>query len=245
LVAKMPNLNNKLSITIFFPFLNDWATVGSLILSAIATLKPLTDDYEVLIIDDGSNEQAKDMLKLTEKQLPNVRIITHEKNRGYGGALKSGFSAASKDYIFYTDCDAQYDVRELKLLIEKLGPNVDVVQGYKIKRNDPWYRVIIGKTYHFLVSKAFGLKIRDVDCDFRLIKRTVFDKVKLYENSGVICIELMKKIESSGFKIVEVPVHHFYRTSGKSQFFNIRRLLSVGKNLVKLWWKLIIKKQPG
>ncbi|OGG20006.1 MAG: hypothetical protein A2039_08095 [Candidatus Melainabacteria bacterium GWA2_34_9] len=250
----------KQSLTIFFPFLNDWGTVGSLIGLAAATAAKLTDDFEILIINDGSRKADREALGMiineTMKQGNNVtiknriRIIDHETNRGYGGALISGFKEAKKDLIFYTDCDAQYDPRELSLLLKSLDKEVGMVNGYKIKRNDPWFRIIAGRVYHYLVKFAFRLPIRDTDCDFRLIKREVFDPdaasgrtgVRLYENSGTICVELVKKIHHFGYKIKEVPVHHFWRTSGKSQFFNFPRLYKTGTNLFKLWWKLMIKR---
>ena len=233
--------DKKPSISIFFPFLNDWGTVGSLIGLAISTVEKLTDDWEVIIINDGSDKSDREALEkiINSKR---IRIIDHEKNRGYGGALRSGFESATKDLIFYTDCDAQYDPRELTKLYSAMKSDIGMVNGYKIKRNDPWIRIVAGRIYHHIVKIAFGLPIRDTDCDFRFIRREVFDKVKLFENTGTICVELVKKIDHSGFRIVEVPVHHYWRTSGHSQFFNFERLLKTGINLFKLWWKLIIKR---
>jgi len=232
-----------------FPFLNDWGTVGSLVALAVETVKKYTDDWEVVIVNDGSKPKDREALGMISKEFrimnneSRIKIIDHEKNRGYGGALRSGFAAAKKDLVFYTDCDAQYDPREISLLIEKLRPDVAMVNGYKIKRNDPVYRIWAGRIYHHLVRMAFDLSIRDTDCDFRLIRREVFKKVKLFENTGTICTELVTKIDHEGYKIAEVPVHHFWRTSGKSQFFNFRRLYNTGTNLLRLWWKLRVKKE--
>lgn len=226
-----------------FPFLNDWGTVGSLVALAIETTKKYTDDYEVVIVNDGSNKEDREALEMITRSSANIRIIDHEKNRGYGGALRSGFSSCRKDFIFYTDCDAQYDPRELSLLINKMRPEVDMVNGYKIKRNDPIHRIWAGRLYHNLVKMAFKIPIRDTDCDFRLIRRKVFNNIKLFENTGTICTELVKKIDYQGYKIVEVPVHHFWRTSGKSQFFNFPRLYKTGTNLIRLWWKLMVRRE--
>lgn len=232
------------SITIMFPFLNDWGTVGSLVALAIETAKKYTSDWEVVIVNDGSNKEDREALGMIVRQYEKgrIRIIDHAKNKGYGGALRSGFSAARKELVFYTDCDAQYDPRELNLLIDKMSDDVGMVNGYKIRRNDPFHRIIAGRIYHHLVRWAFDLPIRDTDCDFRLIRREVLHQIKLYENTGTICTELVKKIDQVGFKIIEVPVHHYWRTSGKSQFFNFNRLYKTGTNLIKLWWKLIVKK---
>jgi len=239
---------SKPSISVMFPFLNDWGTVGSLVALSIATGQKLTDDWEVIIVNDGSQKEDREALGMVvdifniKYDGKRIRIIDHEKNMGYGGALRSGFSASTKKLIFYTDCDGQYDPRELSFLMEKMKLGIGMVNGYKIKRNDPWVRIIAGRVYHHLVKFTFRLPIRDTDCDFRLIRAEVFEKIRLFENTGTICVELVKKIDHAGYKIAEVPVHHFWRTSGKSQFFNFGRLAKTGTNLVKLWWKLMVRK---
>ena len=172
-----------------------------------------------------------------------LKIVHHPKNRGYGGALRTGFETASKDLVFYTDGDAQYDPRELVKLYEALGPEVDFVNGYKIGRSDPLHRIVIGRVYHRSVRTAFGLRLRDVDCDFRLMRREVFRKVALTRSSGVICVELMKKVQDHGFRIAEVPVHHYHRTYGKSQFFNLRRVARTLLDLARLWLELVVHKE--
>ena len=236
------NLNNhKPEISGFFPFLNDWGTIGSLVLGLDSSLQKIAGEYEIIIVDDGSDDSAKDILKSLAKAFPKVRIVTHDKNRGYGGALRSGFENAKYEWIFYTDGDAQYDPREITLLTEKINPNVDIINGYKIKRSDPFYRKITGKCYHFVVKILFNVPIRDTDCDFRLIRKKVFEKVKLEENTGLICTEMIRKISDAGFKFAEVPVHHFWRTSGKSQFFNLVRVGQVIIGLLGLWYRLVLK----
>ncbi|OQB27735.1 MAG: Undecaprenyl-phosphate 4-deoxy-4-formamido-L-arabinose transferase [Chloroflexi bacterium ADurb.Bin180] len=229
------------SITAFFPAYNDGGTIASMVLSVLITLRQLTDDYEVIVIDDGSSDYTPEILDELATIYDRVRVIHHEKNRGYGGALRTGFASATKDLIFYTDGDAQYDARELKLLYPALVDGVDMVNGYKISRSDPWYRTVIGRIYHWTVKLAFGLKLRDVDCDFRLMRREIFDRVTLESDSGVICAEMMKKIQDAGFVIAEVPVHHYHRAYGRSQFFNFRRTFRVGLDLIRLWVKLVLK----
>lgn len=233
------------SVSIFYPCYNDWGSMGSMVLLTIQTAEALGIDYDLTIVDDGSAPHTADLLRALERHFPDVRILRHEKNRGYGGALRSGFAAASKDWIFYTDGDAQYDVRELSLLLEHVGPEVDVVQGYKIERHDPLHRIVIGRIYHWLVRLSFGLKLRDVDCDFRLMRREIFDVVELTSDSGVICAEMMTKIQRAKFRIVEVPVHHFHRAHGKSQFFNYPRLARVAVALVGLWLREVLKPALG
>lgn len=234
---------SKPTISGFFPFLNDWGTIGSLVAALDGVLQQESSNYEILIIDDGSDEGSKEILQILSKRFPKLRIITHTKNRGYGGAIKSGIENSKMEWIFYTDGDAQYDPRELRQLIKNKKQHTDIINGYKIKRSDPWFRILTGKTYHYFVKILFNTPIRDTDCDFRLMRRSIFDKVKLESNSGLICAEMIKKISDYGFKFQEVPVHHFWRTSGKSQFFNIKRVAKVVLGLLILWYKLVIKKE--
>jgi len=229
------------SISIFFPAYNDGGTIASMVISALLTVRELTDDYEIIVVNDGSADYTPQLLDELARVYEEVRIIHHEQNRGYGGALRTGFSSATKDLIFYTDGDAQYDARELRVLYPALIDGVDMVNGYKISRSDPWYRTVIGRTYHWLVKLAFGLRLRDVDCDFRLMRRTIFDRVHLESNSGVICVEMMKKIQDAGFVIAEAPVHHYHRVYGSSQFFNFRRIFRVGRDLLRLWKQLVLQ----
>jgi len=229
------------SLSIFFPCYNDGGTIGSLVIAALETAAQVTDDYEVIVVDDGSRDMSRTVLtELAELYPDHVRLVFHEHNRGYGGALRSGFAAATKEWIFYTDGDAQYDPRQLVRLVEKAGPDVDVVQGYKIKRHDPLHRVIIGRIYHWMMKLMFNLKIRDVDCDFRLIRKSALDRIQLTQDSGVICLELVRKLQTSGARFAEVGVSHYFRTYGKSQFFNFRRIAAVGAGVMRLWWQLVV-----
>jgi glycosyltransferase involved in cell wall biosynthesis len=235
-------MTKKPSISVFFPAYNDAGTIASLVVLADKTCRQLTDDYEVIVVNDGSPDHTGDILAELAAKYANLRVVTHEKNRGYGGALRTGFATASKDLIFYTDGDAQYDVRELALLVPLMTDEVDVVNGYKISRSDPWHRIIIGNIYRGIIKFAFGLKIRDVDCDFRLIRSSGFRKVRLYSSSGTICVEMVKSLQDAGLRFAECPVHHYHRAYGKSQFFNFKRLFKTFKDLSALWWKLVIKR---
>lgn len=236
--------SKKLTISAFFPAYNDAGTIPSMVMTVLLTLRELTDDYEVIVINDGSKDHTGLLLdELARKYPGEVRVVHHVKNRGYGGALRSGFASATKEWIFYTDGDAQYDPRELKRLADLVSDEVDFVNGWKIERNDPLHRIVIGRLYQYFVKLTFGLPLKDVDCDFRLMRRAVFEKVHLESDSGVICVELMKKVTDHGFRMVETPVHHFHRAYGKSQFFNYPRLIRVARDLSKLWWRLVVKKE--
>ena len=229
------------SLSVFFPAYNDSGTIASLVITALKTAAKLTPNYEVIVVNDGSTDSTPQILDELARVYPQLRIVTHPVNRGYGGALRSGFASASKDVIFYTDGDAQYDPAEMELLWPKIAPGIDLVNGFKISRSDPWHRIVIGRIYHHTVRILFGLRVRDVDCDFRMLRRSIFDRVQLEKNSGVICLEMMKKIQDAGFTIVEVPVHHYHRAHGQSQFFNFRRVARTGIDVMKLWYALVIK----
>jgi glycosyltransferase involved in cell wall biosynthesis len=214
-----------------------------MVIRAVQAASELTADYEVIVVDDGSSDATAEVADELARKYSNVRVIHHEKNRGYGGALQTGIRSATKELIFYTDGDAQYDPGELALLWPHLTANADIVNGYKISRSDPLHRIIIGRLYHHIVAVMFGLKMRDVDCDFRLMRRSMFDRIDLEKTSGVICLEMMKKVQDAGFRMVEVPVHHFHRAYGKSQFFNFRRIFKTGIDVMRLWFALVIRRQ--
>ena len=229
------------SLSVFFPAYNDSGTIASLIITALQSASKLTSDYEIIVVNDGSSDSTAQILDELARIYPQLKVVTHEVNRGYGGALRSGFATASKDVVFYTDGDAQYDPTEMAVLWPALTPGVDLVNGYKISRSDPLHRIIIGRIYHHTVKFLFGLHVRDVDCDFRLLRRSIFDRVHLEKNSGVICLEMMKKIQDAGFTIVEVPVHHYHRAHGQSQFFNFPRLFHTAIDVFKLWYALVVR----
>ena len=235
-----PDGSRPPSISIFFPAYNDGGTIASLVLRAVGVASRLTPDFEVIIINDGSTDSTRDIVDELTRTYSQVRAVHHPQNRGYGGALRTGFAAATKDLIAYTDGDAQYDPAEFELLWNRLTPDTDVVTEYKINRSDPWHRIVIGRMYHLTVKHLFRLRVRDVDCDFRLIRREVFDRVKLEHDTGVICLEMMRKIQDAGLRVVEVPVHHYHRTHGRSQFFNFRRIFWTAVDVLKLWVTLVL-----
>lgn len=232
------------SLSVFFPAYNDAGTIASLVIRAMKVAGTLTADFEVIVVNDGSSDETPKILDELARLYPDhVRIVHHPQNRGYGGALRTGFATASKEFVFYTDGDYQYDPAEMSLLWAKMADGVDWVNGWKISRSDPVHRIIIGRLYHHMVKLLFGLKVRDVDCDFRLMRRRIFDVVRLEKNSGVICLEMMKKFQDAGFRVAEQPVHHYHRSYGKSQFFNFRRIFRTALDVLKLWWALVIRRE--
>ncbi len=233
---------NTPSISVFFPCYNDSLSIGKLIDDAHKTLKALTKRYEVIVVDDGSSDESQKVLREYQKKYPETfRPIFHKKNKGYGGALKNGFKNARHDLVFYTDGDGQYDVCELPLLFSLMTKDVNFVNGIKMERQDFAYRVIMGNFYALCMRWAFMLPIFDVDCDFRLIRKSLLAKLSLRGESGSICVELVKKAQKSGARFRQVSVHHYQRKFGNSQFFNPRHLIKTFGEIIPLWWKLMIE----
>jgi glycosyltransferase involved in cell wall biosynthesis len=226
------------SIFAFFPAYNDATTIGGLVEKTYLLLKSTGRDFEILVVDDGSADDTPKVLRDLESRYGSAfRVIRHEVNRGYGAALRSGFSSASKDLVFYTDGDGQYDPAELLLLLERMEPGVGLVNGYKIKRHDPLHRILIGKIYNLFVRVVFGIRIRDVDCDFRLIRQSYLSKAYLRCDTGAICVELLQSLYFLRCKSVDVPVHHYPRLTGRSQFFRWRSIFRTFRQLGYLYFR--------
>lgn len=222
-------------ISVFMPAYNDEATIGLLVSDALAVLPTLTDDFEVIVVNDGSTDGTAALLEELARGNERVRVVHHAKNRGYGGALRTGFASATKDLVFYTDGDGQYDVRELARLRPLLAAGVDAVNGYKLKRSDGWRRKVLGAVYNRVTRLLFQIPIRDVDCDFRLIRRRALERVELVSSSGGICVELVHKLHRTGCRFAEVAVHHYPRAHGRSQFLRPRRIILTARDLLSLW----------
>jgi glycosyltransferase involved in cell wall biosynthesis len=229
------------SLSVFFPAYNDAPSLPKLIDATFATLEAHVADFEVIVVNDGSADNTGEVLsELKQRYGARMKVVTHRINRGYGGALRSGFAAATKEFVFYTDGDGQYDVSQLPELLRQAGPDVGLINGYKIKRHDPWHRVVIGALYNQFARRLFRVRLRDIDCDYRLIRNGMLKSINLTCTSGTICVELVKKIEATGTRVVEVPVNHLAREHGRSQFFRIKSLATTFVQLLDLHRKLVL-----
>jgi glycosyltransferase involved in cell wall biosynthesis len=231
------------SLSVVLPAYNDGGSIPSVVAASILAARQTSDTFEVIVTDDGSRDQTGQVLDELAARHPELRVIHHPVNRGYGAALRSGFGLASKEWVFYTDGDAQYNPLELSLLVDALDEGVDVVNGYKISRSDSFIRKIAGRLYHHFAALAFSIKIRDVDCDFRLIRRRLLQETELESEDGTICLEMIRKFQVAGARFAEVPVHHYPRLHGTSQFFTWPHLAQTLRQFIHLFWKFVILKQ--
>lgn len=220
------------SLTIFFPCLNDGKTLPVLVAKAYRVAPTVAQRFDVLIVENGSTDDTPAVLTLLEKQYRGLRILRFSYPLGYGGTLRQGFAHSRGRWVFYTDGDGQYDPSELTTLVEKVRPGIDVVNGYKITRADPWLRRIAGGFYNWLLQHLYHPPIRDVDCDFRLIRRSVLKTIDLERRSGMICLELVLKLKQAGGRFAEVGVSHYPRAFGRSEFFRLGHLV---RTLIDAW----------
>lgn len=229
-------------LSVFFPAYNDACSLPVLIPKTFEVLSRHVTDFEVIVVNDGSFDETAQVLALLQLRYgKRLRVVTHPVNRGYGGALRSGFEAAALEYVFYTDGDGQYDVAELPKLLELAGPDIGLVNGYKTSRQDPWHRIWIGALYNQFARRLFRIRLRDIDCDYRLVRKATLEGIKLACTSGTVCVELVKKIEQTGTRVLEVPVAHYPRLHGRSQFFRVNSLLTTFRQLISLYTTLVVR----
>lgn len=224
-------------LTFFFPAYNEEENVERTVQLALEKIGPLVGSIEVLIVDDGSTDRTPGLADALAAADPRVRVH-HQPNRGYGGALRSGFAEARGELIAFSDGDLQFDLAELGLLLERLDatdrPAVDAVIGWRIRRRDPWHRIFIAKTYNAIASVVFGLRVRDIDCAMKLFRREVFDGLPLDAESPFLSAELLIKLRARGTRIAQVGVHHFPRAAGSNTGASFRKILRTLRDIARL-----------
>jgi glycosyltransferase involved in cell wall biosynthesis len=229
-------MNNSI-ISVFFPAFNEEKTIKAAVSNAISVIPGLFNDYEIIIVDDGSTDKTPEICSALAKENRNIRVVRHPKNLGYGAALKSGFSSAGKELVFFTDGDNQFDISEIKTFLPHLQ-NADLVIGYRLKRKDSWHRLLFGIMFRLLVGVAFNLWVKDVDCAFKLIKKDVLKDMVLKSDGALINTELLVRSKKKGFRIKEVGVHHFPRKGGKATGGNIKVIVKAFYEIIKLFREL-------
>lgn len=226
------------SITVFFPCYNEQDNVAKVTRQAVEVLESLRADYEILVVNDGSADNTGRMADELTSTNPRIRAIHHPRNLGYGAALQSGFRAATKELVFYTDGDGQFDLKEISLLLPLMA-DYDIVSGYRMNRQDPPLRRLNGWLWTRLNDFLFSLNVRDMDCAFKLFKRTIFDHIKMESQGALIATEILARAARKGYRITEKGVHHYPRTAGKPTGNNLRVILRAFREVIRLRGRIL------
>jgi len=221
------------SISVFFPCYNEQENVGRTVEKALVVMEKLNADFEVIIVDDGSTDGTGQIADEIAAGNSRVKVVHHKNNLGYGAALQSGFKAATKELVFYTDGDGQFDIGEMPALLP-LMEQYDIVSCYRLNRRDSAIRKINGWCWTKLVCLLFSLKIRDIDCAFKLYKREIFDNIELSSTGALIDTEILARAARKGYSITQKGVHHYPRTAGLPSGANPRVILRAFKELFSL-----------
>jgi len=206
---------SEYSLSLVFPAFNEEDNLDRLVRDADQASKAIVQDYEIVVVDDGSTDSTPQLLEKLKSEFPNLVVYTHSPNKGYTAALRPGFTSAKKDLIFYTDADNQFDLNELSLLLDRIDNN-DMVVGYRKDRQDPWIRKFVSRCFNIMSHTIFKFPVRDVDCAFKLFRREVFDKIKITSEHFMVDTEIMSKAVDYNFKVAEVGVTHLPRTAGET-----------------------------
>jgi glycosyltransferase involved in cell wall biosynthesis len=231
------NIGGGIGISVFFPCYNEAGNVRRVANQAIEVLRSIGADFEVIIVDDGSSDGTAELADEIASENKSVRVIHHPRNLGYGSALQSGFRAATKELVFYTDGDGQFDIREMPPLLP-LTAQYDIVSCYRINRQDPLLRKLNAWCWTRLVNALFGMRVRDIDCAFKLYKRKIFDEIEMSSTGALIDTEILARATRKGYRIVQRPVHHYARTAGRQTGANIRVILRAFRELFALYGKI-------
>lgn len=234
-------------LSVFFPCYNEEKNIKNTVSRAIGTLNQVAKKWEIILINDGSKDNTAKVLEQIKKEYSknDIKIITHNPNRGYGGALKSGLYNAKYQWITFTDSDGQFDFSEITKFIDKQKETKsDIVIGYYLSRQVSKATILTSKIWEIIVFILFGLKVTDIDCGFKLLNKKVVEKIpKLEAERGAfISSEFLIKAKKAGFKITELGVHHYPRVEGKATGRNIKVILKSFSDLFRLWYKINFKR---
>ncbi|MBI2954757.1 MAG: glycosyltransferase family 2 protein [Chloroflexi bacterium] len=225
-------------ISVVLPAYNEEECLPRTVAAVIGALEEVAAEYEVVVVDDGSKDRTGEVARDLAEKFPLVRVIRHPVNRGYGGALATGFAAAAKDLIFFTDADNQFDVREIGKLLPYIG-DYDLVIGYRAPRVDPFVRKLNALGWKTLVNLLFGYTARDVDCAFKLFKRDVLDNIKIESRGATFSAEFLVRARRKGYRIMEVPVKHLPRLAGSPTGARPSVVLRAFRELISFRQRLI------
>jgi glycosyltransferase involved in cell wall biosynthesis len=205
--------NRKNGISCVFPAYNEETNIENAVKQAIKAFTDLNIDYEIIVVDDGSKDRTAEITSNIAKENKNIRLIKHPCNLGYADALRTGFKSAKKKYVFYTDADNQFDLKDIGKALPLIR-NADMVIGYRVKRADNIIRKIGSRGYNFLASKLLHLNVKDIDCAFKLFRSEVFNKIEIETKAWLVDTEILAKAKKHNMIIKEIGVKHLPRKKG-------------------------------
>ncbi|HEU5370629.1 MAG TPA: glycosyltransferase family 2 protein [Ktedonobacterales bacterium] len=229
--ASQPMTTRGLSVVL--PAWNEEIVIAQTVQQVVEALSEIALDYEVLVVDDGSTDRTGEIADALAAENPRIRVVHNRPNKGYGGALIAGFNAASKELTFFMDADGQFDIRDITRLLEHLD-EADAVLGYREHRQDPPLRIVNAWGWKMLMRLLFGLKVRDVDCAFKLYPTKLVRRANVQAQGAMVNTEMLVKLNRLGYTWVEVPVNHYPREGGKASGANLRVILRAFRELLKL-----------
>lgn len=204
------------SLSVVLPAYNEETAIEGVVRTVVEYLNPRFDFFEIIVVDDGSEDETAIIVRSLRGELPSVRLVSHEQNRGYGEALRSGFNAARLDWVLLMDADGQFSIAALDDLMPYAASNSMVI-GYRANRADPWLRAVFTWGYNKLVNRLFGLGIRDVGCAFKLFRRELWEQAqpRVARDHKVFSVEWLWRVKQAGISVKEVPVRHYPRSGGR------------------------------
>jgi glycosyltransferase involved in cell wall biosynthesis len=224
-------------LSLVFPVFDEEANVGPLLESALALAPRLATPFELIVVDDGSRDRSAAIVDSWRRRDPRIRLLRHPANIGYGAALRSGLRAARGEWVFFTDADLQFDLAELEHLLARAS-DAELVVGYRAPRRDPWNRRLLAWGWGRIVRALFGLRVRDIDCAFKVIHRPVLEALPIASLGAFVSTELLVRATRAGFRIVEVPVTHRPRRAGRAKGATPRVILRALVELGSLYGDL-------
>jgi glycosyltransferase involved in cell wall biosynthesis len=228
---------SKHTLSLIFPAYNEQENIRETVEAARRALPALVHTWEIILVNDGSRDDTGRICDELAAQHPDVHVIHHPANQGYGAALKSGVVATKYDLIFFSDSDGQFDLGELVRLLEWVD-RYDIVAGYRAERSDPFYRLVNAWGWKILVRLLLGLHIRDIDCAFKVFRREVFESIQIRSVGAMVNTEILAQAMRLGMRIKEVKVSHFPRLYGRQTGAKLRVILKAFRELFRLWRKL-------
>lgn len=228
-------LDAKLSLVL--PAHNEAENIGTVVARAADVLSKVVRGCEIIVVDDGSRDETPAIIDRLAAENPSVKAVHHPVNRGYGAALTSGFQAATGDCIMFMDADLQFDIADIAALLPYLG-HYDIVAGYRIKRRDPLYRRLYGKLFGLAVWLLFGLRMRDIDCAFKIYRADLLKNLTLTTPGALINTEMLVRSRQRGATVAQVGVHHYPRPAGESSGGSPKVVFRAMRETLRLWWRL-------